>query len=67
MAQQLASLGLDVGQVQILGQAWQEQGVTQSCLVGSVGIRDVSTMTKALQRLARPQVPDCFQEACSYV
>lgn len=48
----LAPLGLHAGQDLILIQLWMEDGVTQSCLADRVGI-DVSTMTKALQRLER--------------
>lgn len=48
----LAPFGLYVGQELILAQLWSEEGVTQSCLAGRVGI-DLSTMTKALQRMER--------------
>lgn len=48
----LAQLGLYVGQELILAQLWHEDGVTQSCLAGQVGV-DLSTMTKALQRMER--------------
>ncbi len=51
-ATQLAPHGLHAGQDLILAQLWQEDGVTQSCLAERVGV-DVSTMTKALQRLER--------------
>jgi len=44
--------GLHVGQDLIMVQLWNEEGLTQSQLAERVGI-DVSTMTKALQRLER--------------
>jgi MarR family transcriptional regulator, organic hydroperoxide resistance regulator len=52
IAQQLATFGLYVGQELILVQLWKEEGLTQTVLAERVGI-DVSTMTKALQRLER--------------
>jgi len=51
-AASFAALGLYVGQDLILVQLWAEEGLTQSQLTVRVGI-DVSTMTKALQRLER--------------
>jgi len=48
----LARFGLYVGQELILAQLWREEGITQSCLAGRLGI-DVSTLTKALQRMER--------------
>jgi len=51
-AASFAALGLYVGQDLILVQLWAEEGLTQSRLAERVGI-DVSTMTKALQRLER--------------
>jgi len=44
--------GLYVGQDLIMVQLWNEEGLTQSQLAERVGI-EVSTMTKALQRLER--------------
>lgn len=44
--------GLHVGQDLIMVQLWNEEGLTQTQLAERVGI-DVSTMTKALQRLER--------------
>ncbi len=44
--------GLYVGQDLIMVQLWNEEGLTQSHLAERVGI-EVSTMTKALQRLER--------------
>jgi len=44
--------GLHAGQDLIMVQLWNEEGLTQSQLAERVGI-DVSTMTKALQRLER--------------
>lgn len=40
------------GQELILAELWKEDGVTQSALAERVGI-DLSTLTKAVQRLAR--------------
>ena len=51
-AQVLAQFGLYLGQELILAELWQEDGLTQTCLAGRVGI-DLSTATKALQRLER--------------
>ena len=48
----LAEFGLYVGQEFILDQLWREEGITQSCLAGRLGI-DLSTMTKSLQRMER--------------
>lgn len=48
----LDGLGLYPGQDLILVQLWAEEGMTQSDLAERVGI-DVSTLTKALQRLER--------------
>lgn len=45
-------LGLHPGQDLILVQLWIEEGLTQSDLAERVGV-DVSTMTRALQRLER--------------
>lgn len=50
VAPNLAKLGLHIGQEFILVELWKEEGQTQSCLAERVGV-DVSTMTKALQRL----------------
>ena len=44
--------GLYVGQDLIMVELWNEEGLTQSHLAQRVGI-EVSTMTKALQRLER--------------
>jgi DNA-binding MarR family transcriptional regulator len=51
-ARVLAQFGLYLGQELILAELWQEDGLTQTCLAGRVGI-DLSTATKALQRLER--------------
>lgn len=48
----LNPFGLYPGQDLILVQLWNEEGITQSSLADRVGI-DVSTLTKALQRLER--------------
>jgi len=48
----LDPLGLHPGQDLIMVQLWVEEGLTQSSLAERVGV-DVSTMTKALQRLER--------------
>lgn len=48
----LEPLGLYVGQELILNELWKEEGITQSSLAERVGI-DLSTMTKALQRMER--------------
>jgi len=48
----LDPLGLHPGQDLIMVELWVEEGLTQSRLAERVGV-DVSTMTKALQRLER--------------
>lgn len=52
IAAEIEPFGLYVGQDLIMVQLWNEEGLTQSHLAERVGI-DVSTMTKALQRLER--------------
>ena len=61
-AASFAALGLYVGQDLILVQLWAEEGLTQSHLAERVGI-DVSTMTKALQRLERYGLVERCQDA----
>ena len=61
-AASFAALGLYVGQDLILVQLWAEEGLTQSQLAVRVGI-DVSTMTKALQRLERYGLVERCQDA----
>jgi DNA-binding MarR family transcriptional regulator len=62
VAARLAEFGLYLGQEMILMHLWKEDGITQSCLSGRVGV-DISTMTKALQRMERygqiERRPDC--------
>jgi DNA-binding MarR family transcriptional regulator len=52
IAAEIEQFGLYVGQDLIMVQLWNEEGLTQSHLAERVGI-EVSTMTKALQRLER--------------
>src|SRR5262245_53911268 len=48
----MAPLGLHVGQEQLLNQLWREDGLTQSELIGRLGV-EPPTVTKTLQRLER--------------
>jgi DNA-binding MarR family transcriptional regulator len=70
VAARLAEFGLYLGQEMILMQLWKEDGMTQTCLSGRVGI-DISTMTKALQRMERygliERRPDCADHRASHV
>jgi MarR family transcriptional regulator, organic hydroperoxide resistance regulator len=53
--------GLYVGQDLIMVQLWNEEGLTQTQLAERVGI-DVSTMTRALQRLERNRFVERHQD-----
>ena len=61
IASEVEPFGLYVGQDLIMVQLWAEEGLTQSHLAERVGI-DVSTMTKALQRLERSGLVERHQD-----
>jgi DNA-binding MarR family transcriptional regulator len=68
----LAKLGLHVGQEQILFRLWEEDGLSQSQLAAG-GCVDLSTTTKAVQRMEREGLverrpdPDDARISCVYL
>ena len=68
----LAKLGLHVGQEQILFRLWEKDGMSQSQLAAS-GCCDLSTTTKAVQRMEREGLverrhdPEDARVSCVYL